>query len=108
MKVQALHQIRYKGESFCSGACFSVDKETAERLLEAGAVVSIDKEVAEYDIDALLGVEDLNLLKVDELKAVCREIGVETAGLNKSKLIEAIESETEEVEEDEADNGEGA
>ena len=102
MKLKALNSIKHGGEFFRVGDVLDVDKKNAEYLLEVGAAVEYDggMKAVEYDVEELLQTDDLNTLNMDQLKAICRVIGIGVSG-NKGDLVAAIEAATEEIEDDE-------
>ena len=105
MKIRALQGIKHKGRLYFRDDIFDADKETAGSLVLAGAAVAVVKERIEYDGAELFeNAEDLSALKVDELRAICKYLGISDHG-RKDELIAAIESVSEEVEETGEDAG---
>ena len=92
MKVQALNTVRHDRDSYAPGEVFTLSKDDAAPLLEAGAVVEFHDEKKALDGEMLFETtEDFNTLKVDELKAICEHLTLPVNG-NKGDLVERIES----------------
>ena len=98
MIVLALQTFKYDGEWVNPDDQVTVEDVIAETLIEDGVAVEYEKSVEDLSEDVVTVEipEDLNDLKVDELKELCKKLGLSEDGL-KQDLIDTIELELDEA-----------
>lgn len=94
MKVKANRVVRYNGTSFPPGEEFTMTAEDFE-IVPAG-ILEVTEEDAPKEDTLKTGVDvdppvDFDKLKVDELKAMASQAGIEGfTDMKKSELVEAL------------------
>jgi len=91
MKIQFLKADEFRGKKYDVGRKAILPEGVAYKLIAKSWAKKIsDSEFEAFDMNEVLEIDDLDTLKVDKLKEVCKHLALSTSG-NKADLIAAIE-----------------
>jgi len=95
MFVRVIKPFKYRGKELKSGEVLEVSHSLANKLAESGFVVgSTQEEFKKAKEDYSKDNKDLSNKKVDELKEIAKELGIDGfESLKKQELIDAIKQE---------------
>lgn len=98
MKLLLLEETEFRGKTIKENRKADIPDGVAHKLIANGKAKKItDAEFEAFDVNEALELEDFNVLKVDELKEVCKHLDLPASG-NKGELVALIEEATEKEE----------